>query len=148
MRFTLYETNASKIPLNVELEYIGKYIELQKIRSSNINYVKYEVFGEIDSLLIEPMLFIPFIENAFKYSENLKNSSTVFIKFLITSTELIFECNNEYDINEITDTKHGGLGNEIIKKRLELLYPNSHNLGITKTNNIYNINLTITRHDN
>lgn len=148
MRFTLYETNTSKIPLNAELEYIGKYVELQKIRSSNINYVKYEVSGEIDSLLIEPMLFIPFIENAFKYSENIKNSSTVFIKFLITGTEIIFECNNEYDINEITDTKNGGLGNEITKKRLELLYPNSHKLDITKNNNIYNVNLTITRHDN
>lgn len=148
MRFTLYETSASKIPLNIELEYIGKYIELQKIRSSNINYVKYEVSGEIDSLLIEPMLFIPFIENAFKYSESIKNNSTVFIKFLITSTKLIFECNNEFDIDEISDTKNGGLGNEITKKRLELLYPNSHNLVITKINNIYNVNLTITKNDN
>ena len=61
MRFMLFETKAEKIALTKELSYIEKYIELQKIRTTNSNYVKYEVKGDAGNLQIEPMLFIPFI---------------------------------------------------------------------------------------
>jgi two-component system LytT family sensor kinase len=72
MRFMLYETKTEKIPLSKELAYIDKYIELQKIRTSNANYINYKVEGNATNLLIEPMLFIPFMENAFKHAENKK----------------------------------------------------------------------------
>ncbi|HTF28415.1 MAG TPA: histidine kinase, partial [Flavitalea sp.] len=68
MRFMLYETMADKILLSQEIEYIEKYIALQKIRTANLNYVHFEVFGIIGNRFIAPMVFIPFIENAFKHT--------------------------------------------------------------------------------
>lgn len=73
MRFMLYETKTEKIPLTKELTYIEKFIELQKIRTTNPHYINYTVNGDATNVLIPPMLFIPFIENAFKHAENKKN---------------------------------------------------------------------------
>ncbi|MFN3446035.1 MAG: sensor histidine kinase, partial [Bacteroidia bacterium] len=70
MRFMLFETKAEMIPLSKEIEYIKKYIELQKIRTSNNSYVSFNVEGVANGRLIAPMVFIPFIENAFKHTNN------------------------------------------------------------------------------
>lgn len=92
MRFMLYETKTEKIYLAKELAYIGKYIELQKIGTSNPGYVKYEVQGEPANLLVEPMLFIPFIENAFKHTDDKRVENAIKIRFVKerfpTSTQL------------------------------------------------------------
>lgn len=72
MRFMLYETKTEKITLVKELAYIEKYIDLQKIRTAKPESINYLVNGEAKNLMIEPMLFIPFIENAFKHSESVK----------------------------------------------------------------------------
>ncbi|MEL7426266.1 MAG: histidine kinase, partial [Bacteroidota bacterium] len=66
MRFMLYETKSEHIPLEQELSYIDKYVELQRIRTANENYVQYEVEGQPGGKQVAPMIFIPFIENAFK----------------------------------------------------------------------------------
>ena len=80
MRFMLYETKEERTPLKQELTYIEKYIDLQRIRTSNPNYVNYNVEGKPDNLVIAPMLFIPFIENAFKHAENKKIENAINIK--------------------------------------------------------------------
>jgi len=70
MRFMLYETMADKILLSQEIEYIEKYIALQKIRTANVNYIHFTVSGNVGDKSIAPMIFIPFIENAFKHTTN------------------------------------------------------------------------------
>lgn len=143
MRFMLYETKTDKIELSKELTYIEKYIELQKIRSSNPTYVNYHIEGNSSKLLIEPMLFIPFIENAFKHTENKSLENAITIKITIHKEMIIFECDNKFTVNAQKNREQNGLGNGLIEKRLHLLYPNNHTLEITTENNIYKVKLTL-----
>ncbi len=143
MRFMLYETKTDRISLTKELSYIEKYVELQKIRTTNSNYVKYDVIGEAANILIEPMLFIPFIENAFKHSENKKLKDAIKINFTIEKDKIKFECENVYPNEMNLKPEYGGLGNDLIQRRLELLYPNKHTFEIINKNGIYKVHLLI-----
>jgi two-component system LytT family sensor kinase len=143
MRFMLYETKTEKIALEKELSYIEKYVELQKIRTTNLNYVKYEVKGSAGNLLIEPMLFIPFIENAFKHAENKKVENAIKVAFVIEKDKIQFECENAYSLDTQLKPEHSGLGNELIQRRLVLLYPNRHTFEVENKNGIYKVNLLL-----
>jgi len=143
MRFMLFETKTEMIPLTKELSYIEKYNELQKIRTSNLNYVNLLVEGDPDGLLIAPMLFIPFIENAFKYAENRKIENAININIKIAKETILFSCENHFSDNSQTKPDQSGLGNELIQKRLALLYPAKHTLEITIINNTYRVKLIL-----
>jgi two-component system, LytTR family, sensor kinase len=147
MRFMLYETKVEKIPLSKELAYIEKYIDLQKIRTSNPDYVHFSVTGDVSDWTTEPMLFIPFIENAFKHAENKKKQPAIKVRFLIEKNKINFECENYFSEPALAITFQGGLGNNLIQRRLKLLYPENHLLNFSKRDNVYSINLTITAHD-
>lgn len=143
MRFMLYETKTEKILLQKELAYIEKYIELQKIRSANPQYVQYKNQVSNPALLITPMLFIPFIENAFKHSPNKKEGSVINIVLATKDNTLIFECSNLINPNKQLTEDYSGLGHGLIQKRLELLYPCKHTLRITNNDERYTVHLTI-----
>ncbi|MCW3103299.1 MAG: two-component system sensor protein no kinase domain [Bacteroidetes bacterium] len=143
MRFMLYEVKTEKIPLTKELTYIEKYIALQKIRSSNPDYVSYAVQGDSASLSIAPMLFIPFIENAFKHANNKKTENAITIRISIEKEKIIFECENRYSRDAEAMPDQSGIGNELIRKRLLLLYPGSHTLNVTDKDNSYKVNLLL-----
>lgn len=143
MRFMLYETKTERITLEKELSYIEKYVELQKIRTTNLNYVKYEVKGSAGNLLIEPMLFIPFIENAFKHTENKKVENAIKICFVIEKDKIKFECENAYLADTPLKPEHSGLGNDLIQRRLVLLYPGKHTFEVINKNGIYKVNLLL-----
>jgi two-component system, LytTR family, sensor kinase len=143
MRFMLYETMAEKIMLSQEIEYIEKYIALQKIRTSNADYVHFSVTGDIGNKMIAPMVFIPFIENAFKHSTNKKLEHAIKVNIIIKEEAIQLVCENRYDSRPAVKQKNGGLGNELIQKRLELVYPGKHVLEVYKNNELYSVNLTI-----
>ena len=143
MRFMLYETKAEKIPFKMELDYINKYIELQKIRTANNDFVKFVVTGRADNAMISPMLFIPFIENAFKHAEDLKREDAIEITFTINESKIIFECRNRYIGNSPAKIGDSGLGNELITRRLALLYPGKHHLDVTDKDGIYRVKLSL-----
>ena len=143
MRFMLYETKGEEIPLEQELEYIEKYIELQKIRTANQNYVQYEVSGEATAKKVAPMVFIPFIENAFKHSTNKKLDHAVDIDIHIDDQAIRFKCENKFEENGKTPSRSSGLGNELIQKRLNLLYPDHHTLKVDRQADHYTVELTI-----
>ena len=143
MRFMLYETNTDSISLDKELDYIQKYIALQKIRTSNPNYINYTVQGNIEGVFIAPMLFIPFIENAFKHSINSKTGNVISVNITAEKDMLTFNCENRYSNNSHDTAPLGGLGNDLIKKRIALLYPGKHLLTVTNDNNTYTVNLQL-----
>ena len=143
MRFMLYETKADKILLSKEIEYIEKYIALQKIRTTNENYVHFSVTGIIGDKQIAPMVFIPFIENAFKHANNKKLENAITINIVIKEESLQLICENKFDSMYIVQESYSGLGNELIQKRLALIYAGNHTLAVHKTNDLYSINLTI-----
>lgn len=149
MRFMLYETKTEKIALAKELTYIQKYIDLQKIRTANEHYVNYSVEGDAGAVRIEPMLFIPFIENAFKHAIDKKLENAIRIRFVIDGDKIVFFCENNYsrvhsDRPHPDRPDHGGLGNGLIEKRLMLLYPGKHVLEIITENETYKVKLTLT----
>ncbi|MEO0473744.1 MAG: histidine kinase, partial [Bacteroidota bacterium] len=143
MRFTLYETHTDRIPLNQELRYIEKYIDLQKIRTSNPDYVNYSIEGDASQRKIAPMVFIPFIENAFKHTHNKKLKNAIDIRIQIEDEWVSMHCENKTDYSRVDESGFSGLGNELIRKRLELLYPEQHHLEIKQYDNRYRVNLSI-----
>jgi two-component system, LytTR family, sensor kinase len=144
MRFVLYETKAEKILLSQEIEYIGKYIALQKIRTSNQDYVRFEVTGSIGNKLIAPMVFIPFIENAFKHTNNKKRENAITVIIAIKEDVIQLICRNKYDPKSVKQpSRDGGLGNALVQKRLDLLYKGRHTLQVDNREELYSVNLTI-----
>lgn len=143
MRFMLYETKPDQILLTKEIEYIEKYIALQKIRTANKDYVRLAVTGSVGGKLIAPMIFIPFIENAFKHTNNKKLENAITIAICIKAQKIEFRCENKFDSKPSARQPESGLGNELIQKRLHLIYPEKHTLEVIKTEDLYSVNLTI-----
>jgi two-component system LytT family sensor kinase len=142
LRFMLYETKTEKIPLSKELTYIERYLELQQLRISNPAFVNFKIAGHPDKIMAEPMLFIPFIENAFKHAVNKKEVNGICIYFRCTTNEIDFVCENSFD--KLAEKEpDGGLGNDLIEKRLKLLYPGRHVLKITTEEDRYRVHLII-----
>ncbi|WP_394746733.1 sensor histidine kinase [Spongiimicrobium salis] len=145
MRFMLFETKTDKILLSKELEYIEKYIALQKIRTVNSNYVNFKIKGSPNGKTIAPMVFLPFIENAFKHTTNKKLDNAITIHIAIDESTVIFECENKFNPKRKLSQKNSGLGNTLIERRLDLLYPEQHHLKVKKENEQYIVKLTISQ---
>ncbi|MBL7709998.1 MAG: sensor histidine kinase [Chitinophagaceae bacterium] len=146
LRFMLYETNSDAIPLTKELEYIDKYIALQRIRNAHAAFVRYELAGDPDGWMIAPMLFIPFIENAFKYAGYLPERDAIVIKIAADADALRFTCENIDEPGSIERNEEGGIGNALIQQRIALLYPQQHQLQFHQENGRYSVDLIIYRH--
>ncbi len=144
MRFMLYETKTEQIPLLKEWTYLEKYIELQKIRTANPDFVHFVLEGNAAQVRIAPMILIPFVENAFKYSEGIKTAHAIQIKVRVDDQAVYFECKNEY-LSDARSRKNEfrGLGNNLISKRLTLLYPGKHTLSVQDTDGVYGVALKI-----
>jgi two-component system LytT family sensor kinase len=143
MRFMLYETKADKILLSREIEYIEKYIALQKIRTANEHYVQFAVTGNMGSKLVAPMVFIPFIENAFKHTNNKKLQNAITVNIFIKDETIQLVCENKFDVKSQVKQWDSGLGNELIQKRLNLIYGGKHSLEVHKDNELYSVHLVI-----
>jgi len=143
-RYMVYETENEQISIHKELEMINKYIELEKIRLTNPEVVSLTCAVDED-FLTPPMLFLPFIENAFKHS-NL-NQPNAYLSILITAKnrELAFRCTNTIALKE-NEAKTQGVGLKLIKERLNLLYPDSHKLQIVKNQDVFDVILSILEH--
>jgi sensor histidine kinase YesM len=137
LRFVVYETSIEKIPLEKELDYIRKYVELQQIRTSNKQHVKLNIAGDPAGLMIGPMLFIPFIENAFKHASNKKMNEAITVEISIADKQINFTCTNVYDSNKTSPERPSGLGIALLRQRLNLLYKDHHELKIEQTENTF-----------
>lgn len=141
LRYVVYETEFENISIRKEIDIILQYIDLEKMRLSNPDSVSFSETISKD-FMIPPMLFLPFIENGFKHS-NLNNpNQKLDISISENNRELMFGC-----VNLINDKKSNndkkGIGIELVKKRLELLYPNNYDLKISDDNNEYCVSLKI-----
>jgi LytS/YehU family sensor histidine kinase len=142
LRFYLYKTADSLINLSDEVKYIQEYIDLQKIRTSNEDFVKLSISGDPESKKIAPMIFIPFIENAFKHSQN-KKANTIEIKLTILTTEVHFQCKNPINKTISEENSVKGIGDDLIKSRLNLIYGNRYQLDVNSKGDDYVIDLKV-----
>lgn len=143
LRYVLYETQEVETELAREVSQIQSYIELQKIRTDNPNYASFNIKGELSNQKIAPMLFIPFIENAFKHSKNKAINNAINIEFEITGKMVKMICKNYFEPKQLEVIKNEGLGNETIKQRLNLLYPHNHELIIDNKEHWFTVKLSI-----
>lgn len=148
MRFMLYETKADRIPLQKELDYIEEYIALQRIRTANSHYVQYTIAGEPGNRTIAPMLLIAYIENAFKHAAPRREGHAVNISLSVDGEMITFGCENRYQRIAAGNSVHNGLGNDLLQRRLALLYPGKHTLDISDNEGTYKVHLTLNTHEN
>jgi len=129
MRYMLYEANADKVLLVKEIEYLRSYIDLQQQRFAGQVEVNCNIILENEGLSIEPMLLIPFVENAFKHGIGLIGRPEINILLQEKSGILLLEVENNFNNSsgEIKD-KTSGIGLTNVKRRLDLLYGSRHQL--------------------
>jgi hypothetical protein len=147
LRYMLYETDEDKVLLEKEIEYLKSFIELQAQRFGKNVDIHTSFEPVTDGFVIEPMLLIPFVENAFKHGTGLVPHARIEIGLQLENSELNFCVRNRY--NETTEwekDKTSGIGLTNVKRRLNLLYPNSHSLHITKENGWFIVLLKLNLH--
>jgi LytS/YehU family sensor histidine kinase len=141
----IYESNEETVPLKKEIEYLENCILLNKLRYAD-NEVKviFNYPEQAEGVFVVPMLFIPFVENAFKHGVIIGQSSEIDISISRANSLLIFTCENTiYGVKKMEDEK-SGIGLENVKRRLELVYPGKYELFIKNADNMYIVNLGIT----
>ena len=144
MQYMLYETDDEKVLLISETDYLQNYIDLQKQRfgpelSLSVNFDIRENWHTI-----EPMLLIPFVENAFKHGNGLVNGPDIIIQLTVENNKLHFMVKNRFEESAAIKDKTSGIGLQNVKRRLELLHPDGHELTINKENGWYIIHLHVT----
>lgn len=147
LRYSLYDTKETYVPLEKEIQYLENYMSLEKIRLENQTEIHFEKSGEISGKRIAPMLLIVFVENAFKHLANSKDiKSKVLVTISVNSGSLRFTCTNSIDkqVEEIPLEKgKSGIGLENAKKRLSFLYFNKHKLSIKNSKDQYTTELIL-----
>lgn len=143
LRYMVYDTNVEKVQLSNEIKNIESFIDLQKIQFANKELVSFSSIGNMESIYITPMLFIPFVENAFKHCNNKNIQNAIQITFKIENKIIHFECINVFDKSiQISKDNTSGVGLNLVRRRLELLYP-KHSLIIKEENNTFKVSLLL-----
>lgn len=147
MRFMLQENNRDRIPLDKEIEYLRNYIEIQRMRIDETHNIDIRItIQEPDRpIYLAPMLLTPFVENAFKHGISFRQPSWIFITLTLDDTHLYFKVHNSRFVKSHNDPEvdHSGVGLANVCKRLELIYPNRHQLVIQQSEQDYFIALTL-----
>lgn len=143
LRYMIYETKQDLVPIEKEISHIKSYIQLQKIRFKNPEYVSFNYSENCKAIMIAPVLLLVFIENSFKYSCKNDKFPVIEIKLYCTGNELNFYCKNYFNPGNTLHGKAGGLGLVNVKRRLALLYPGKHELKITSENDTFIVDLKI-----
>jgi two-component system, LytTR family, sensor kinase len=142
MRYMLYDVDGEKVSLEKEIDYLESYIDLQKQRMSK-NHIIHTNFTKVDSAYtIEPMLLIPFVENAFKHGTGIIDQPEIAIDLSAEAHQLKFIVKNRFakDSLEIKD-KTSGIGLTNVKRRLNLLYGKNHELMVVKNDGWFTVSL-------
>lgn len=146
MRYVLYEANEDEVDLKKEINFSKNYIALQRLRYSDQYIINFSVDGNTDDLKIAPLLFIDFIENAFKHGlEKRFNDGSVDVSFILREKHLQFTVSNskgQADTGE-TSEQAKGIGLNNIRKRLSLIYPGNYELNIDDANELFIVTLKL-----
>ena len=147
LRYQLYECNDQQISLGKEISYLENFIELERLRQNNNVQVGFEADDHLpDNLGIAPFILMTFVENAFKHvSKETDGLNWISIKLDIKNNQLELYVVNSTSPDTQTDTlNYGGIGLNNVKRRLDLIYPNQHQLEITPGENRFEIRLQLT----
>jgi two-component system, LytTR family, sensor kinase len=145
MRYMLYDAG-KKISLQQEAEYLESYVALQKLRVERHVKIVFDIDlpASASNTSIEPMLLIPFVENAFKHGTGFTDQPFIQIDLTVKEGILVFQVKNTFDSNTNSNRDEGaGIGLNNVRSRLALLYPGLHELVIHQEGGVFSINLTL-----
>lgn len=142
MEYVLYDLNQKEIPLLKEINYVRNYIELEQVRRGDFVDCNIDIKGDIDDVLLPPLLFLPFVENCFKHGQLSSGKIYVEITFKRNEKELEFVVVNSYEKDNFSNVK-SGIGIINVRRRLELYYGNTFHLKNYPTENEYIVVLKI-----
>jgi two-component system LytT family sensor kinase len=144
MRYMLYESEQGNTKLSRELDFMKVYIDLMKLRISDKVELSVDFPEKYDDIDIPPLLFIPFIENAFKHGVSVRKNAFIRIGLFREGDDIRFTAANSINqVNNGSPEADSGIGLENVRKRLALLYPGRHELNISDDGTIYNVELKI-----
>jgi two-component system, LytTR family, sensor kinase len=143
MEYMLYETDNEKVSLRREIEYLRDYIDLQQQRFGDFIEMKISLQIPEEDLQIEPMLLIPFVENAFKHGVGLIENPAIDIQLYLNDHVLYFIVRNKYATAVDVKDKVSGIGLSNVGRRLVLLYPNKHELVIKRDGGFFSVFLQL-----
>ena len=141
LRYNLYEADVDLVDLEKEAIYLQNYVALQRARSNENLQIELDVTIENKDIKIAPLLFIPFIENAFKFStRDDSHRNHIRIGLQQSGRKIMFTCTNTY---EDMEQGGGGIGLSNVKRRLELLYKDRYTLNVEKEQSTFTVNLIL-----
>lgn len=144
MRYLLYETDKESVTISRELDFMKIYIELMRLRLTPKVDLKVEFPETFPDVKISPLIFLPFIENAFKHGISNRTFSFIHIGMSVSTDRIEFTCNNSLPSgNGLNIDEGSGIGLENVKKRLSLLYPDKHLLEISISERAFSVKLII-----
>ena len=144
LRYMLYECDKPRVPMQREINYLQDYVALQQMRQSGFQ-VNFQVTGDPEGQKVAPMIFIAFVENAFKHSN--PGDSEIKIAFEVANGSLVFICENRFDPKhekkKATLEEPGGLGLSNARKLLEISYPDQYELVVDSNDDMFKVNLSL-----
>jgi two-component system LytT family sensor kinase len=143
LRYMLYDSDNDKITVTSEIEQLENFIDLQQLRfEENVN-VRTEIKNESPNCMIEPMLLVPFIENAFKHGIGTQKDPYITVELETEDKKLSFHIANNYTKENISKDKSSGIGLVNVRNRLRLLYPGKYELRIDDQGGVFSVHLNI-----
>ncbi len=144
LRYQLYEMNGKQVAIEKEIHYLQDYIDLQKLRKDDQYIIEFDSPPEVKGFSIEPLLLIPFVENAFKHISYYKDRlNFIKIRLALGKGEFVFNIDNSKEPAALVTDEHSGIGLVNVKRRLDLLYPQKHTLLINNKADVFGVTLTI-----
>jgi hypothetical protein len=142
MRYVIQDAAQELVPLQLELQYMMHYVELQKIRLSDKVDVGMTVEGDPAPHVIPPMILVPFIENAFKFGTSTHEASTILVRVRIMEGKLSFSVSNRIFAGR-ENRETFGIGLRNTQQRLSMIYPGRHRLDLVNNGQVFIVNLEI-----
>lgn len=143
LRYMLYDSARDKIPIGQEIEQVENYLSLQQLRFGEDVEMDVKINHDYTDCRIEPMLLVPFIENAFKHGIGLVKHPFISVQLEIVEQKLFFKVSNNYNPDNRSKDENSGIGLANVKNRLELLYPGKYKLTLKDENNVFTAQLKL-----
>ena len=148
MRYMIYDSNHPRVLLSKEIEYMQNYISLERLRLNNQIPIDFKIEGNTENVWIAPLIFITFLENAFKHGVSNNNSKAwVNISIKLQGSECIYIVENSKIPGVANNAEKSGIGLQNVKRRLELSYPNQYKIKINDNPDVYFVQLDLTLSD-
>ena len=145
MRYIIYEATVDFVDLSKEVKYLKDYIDLQTLRTNSRATIQFNITGQIDGILIAPLLFFPLVENSFKHGiKGVTGKSFININLTTALNKVEFVVENNKGITDNVEKKeYKGIGLDNVSKRLVMIYPGKHKMLVTDSDDTFKVELII-----